>query len=330
MTKNGFLSTIFTMVAAFSAPVHAGDFCPAPSQSAPQASQTSRAPSGMPSRSIAEFYKGTFSERQYFLFGDTDHSDHRIHDYFYSPAHIDHLAAQGVKHIFLERSPHSQQGIDDLIAGTITPQGFAEKYSGGKMWDRQGADEARIRMAQGIVYAAGKGMAIHGANLFTKGIATREERMEMYRFFGEMSAAFAKECPDSSYMPDEFSDRYWSENIGKLSLTPERFAQIMREERDNDTGRTEFIKEKAGMERSAVIFGAAHFSDAPQSIKTLLGPENTVHIDLFPEVEKIEATLAESKKADFIFVIDTARAYKYSSLDFHAKPSSKNSTKPVP
>ena len=289
-------------------------FCTAPAR--PPAARLDLA--ALPSRTADEFFKGNLGGRQYLLFGDTDHSDRRIHDYFYSQEHIDALAAQGVRHLFTERAPQdSQQGIDDLVAGTITPEEFAAKYVGGKLWDREGAEETRVRIAQGMVYAAGKGMKIHAANIFTKGIAAKEEREGIYQFFRDMSADFSKACPNAEHMTGEFQRQYWEKNFPLLKITEARFGQIMAE-RDNDAGRVDLIKSIAGNERSAIMFGAAHFFDTPRSIKTLLGAGNSIHINLFPAEDKMTESGPAANGSDFALLIDRQSVFKTGTLDFQA------------
>lgn len=289
-------------------------FCEVPKRTATQFDL-----SAVSSQTTDDFYRSNMDDRQFLLFGDTDHSDSRIHDYFYSKEHIDRLSSLGVKHIFIERAPsQSQKGIDDLVTGKITPEEFATKYAGGGMWDRDGAKEARIRVAEGMVYATGRGMKIHASDIKSKGIATKEEREELYKYFGDMSSEFNRLCPGAESMTDEFYDYYVEKRADYLKKWGTRFNEIMQE-RFNDTNRVNYIKSIAGNERSAIIYGAAHFS-GPQSIKILLGHDNTVHINLFPDKRKSAEYGPSIKNSDFAQVIDQKRIYKIGTLDFKTTP----------
>ncbi|MBI4031393.1 MAG: hypothetical protein HY370_06915 [Proteobacteria bacterium] len=235
----------------------------------------------------------------------------------------------GVEAIFIERALDTQKGIDDLIAGSLTPEEFATQYDGGKLWDREGAEEARMRVAEGIIYAASRGIKLLSANIFTKGIASPEERAEIYGFFGGMSAAFEKECPGAQFMTQEFNEKYWIENISRLKITPERFEEIMGE-RSNDSGRVAFIKEAAGGKRSVILFGNGHFTGAPKSIKTLLGTENVVHISMFPETAKLTHYDSGNNKADFLFLTGEQRIYKVGDIPFSGSGAAKKPGAPTP
>lgn len=273
--------------------------------------------SKLPVRSAADFYKSTTAEgRQFLLFGDTDHSDYRINDYFYSPAHLDILAQAGVRHIFIERGPGSQKGLDDLVAGKITPEEFSSQYEGGRMWDRKGKDaaESRIRMARGVVYAARKGMVVHAIDVKTTGIATKKEREELYAFFEDMSASFSAACPGADHMTDAFNEAYEQRRYFYLMQKEKRFTEIMQE-RSNDEHRAALIRKIAGSERSAVLFGSDHYS-GPKSIKTLLGGDNSLHIDFFPDQNKMQQYSPGVSVADFSHVINAGHIYQNGRLAF--------------
>lgn len=269
----------------------------------------------LPMRPAADFYKSPVAEeRQFMLFGDTDHSDYRIGDYFYSAAHLDILAQAGIRHIFIERAPGSQKGLDDLVAGKITPEEFSSQYEGGKMWDREGAAQSRIHMAKGVIYAAGKGMAVHAIDVKTTGIATKKEREELYAFYGDMSASFNTACPGADHMTDAFYEAYQQRRYFYLMQKEKRFAEIMQE-RSNDENRVALMRKIAGGERSAVLFGAAHYS-GPKSMKTLLGKGSSLHINFFPDQDKMQQYGPGISAADFSHVINAGRIYQTGSLAF--------------
>ncbi len=264
-----------------------------------------------------EFYKNDFGDRQFFLFGDTDHSDYRVHDYFYSDEHLDRLAALGVKHIFIERMPSkSQQGIDDLVSGKITPEKFAKDYAGGKLWDRDGAEGARARMAKGVVYAASLGMKIHASDVKTKGIATKEERNELYGFYGAMSQEFNKLCPGATNITGKFQQYYAEKRSDYLEKWGARFNEIMQE-RYSDKNRLDYIKSIAKNERSALLYGDAHFM-GPNSFRGLLGAAKSVYTKLFPSESKVVQYGSSIKTSDFAQVIDQKYVYKVGKFDFKA------------
>ena len=261
------------------------------------------------SRTTQAFYQNDFGGRQFLLYGDTDHYDLRIHEAFYKKEHIDYLASIGVKHIFIERDPHvSQQGIDDLVSGAITPEEFARDYAGGGMWERKGSEQERIDMAEGVIYAASKGIAVHASDVKTKGIATKQEREELYKFYGDMSSEFNRLCPGADTMTGAFYQYYMIKNQAYLQENNRgrRFGEIMQE-RYNDANRVALIKSIAGNERSAIFYGAAHLH-GPRSIPALLGAGSTVHINIFPDSTALdEYGLDAAEGIDFAYVVDQDR-----------------------
>src|SRR5688572_14821634 len=69
-----------------------------------------------------------FSRAQFIFFGDTNHTDMRIHRFFYSPKNIKRMADAGIKHVFPEVNPIFQDLVDEVSSRRITPEVFAARF----------------------------------------------------------------------------------------------------------------------------------------------------------------------------------------------------------
>ncbi|MCB9991866.1 MAG: hypothetical protein H6867_10965 [Rhodospirillales bacterium] len=281
--------------------------------------------SGPPAMSLSQqdsqngnqFYGSAMGNRQFLLFGDTNHYDHRISDYFYSHDNIDRLSAQGVKHIFIEMGPQNQYIIDDLVSGKMTDDDFAKINKGG-IWDHNNKSdyEQDLHAAQGILYAAAKGIKIHAVDLKGHTSVTKADREELYKFIKDRSRTFAALCPQNDSMTMAFIQAYHGKRQAYLQHYAPIFNELMATRYD-DTERAALIKSIAGNERSAVFYGSGHY-DGPKSMPALLGPENSVQIYIFPDARQVEGQYAQGEftGVDFGHIVSENKVYQLGTVTF--------------
>lgn len=263
-------------------------------------------------------------QRQFLLFGDTDHSDPRHTYYFFSKDHLDRLSEAGVKHIFIEQSKDHQQYYDDLTAGKLSPEEFAAVWAS-SMWHGDNLYEDMLMKAYSTLYAAKKGIKIHCADIENNEAASKDDNDVLYDFVKDMTGEFQRVCGNDNRLTNSFANAYGLKSPLRTILSNRAIERVMID-RHNDTRRARYIKSIAGGERSALFYGAAHMADRDKSFKTLFGVENCVHINLVPGIEKIYEK-PRNLEADFAHVIDRKAVYQTGAIAFEElKPAAAQNT----
>lgn len=269
--------------------------------------------SGIPSFPEEEFYNSGLggSQRQFLLFGDTNHSDSRHIDYFYSKEHINYLHGLGIKHIFIEQSKDQQAAYDDLVQGEKTPEEFAGIWAKG-MWSGDNIYKEMLKRAHSVLYCAEKGIKVHCSDIYNFDMVSKEDFRSLVENVTDMTNDFRDICPDASGITGEFASAHaWRNPIRTIfnSISAHRVIDA----RNNDLKRAAYIRSIAGNERCAVLYGAGHFDDSNTSFKNIFGKDNCVHIDLYPD-EKAVGNITRSGRPDFTYLVNKQKFYQTGDL----------------
>lgn len=242
----------------------------------------------------AQTLTNIYQNKQYTLFGDTNHGQHLYDEFFWSRENIDCMVAAGVKYICVEQPPHNQDLYDRLANGEKDPEEYASYNSRSVGYYTTRDESYALYMAQalGVRYAYLKGIKVWTVNSTTPEIQEERNRGITSEYRHGLTSYRAEVCGDGFTTTPALRRAYNQQNP-ELYRDYRRSWGIIARGRNDDRGRTELIKQLCGDERTVIHFGNAHFDDVPTSIKTLLGPDNTTHIEFVDSPYHYKGSLNE-------------------------------------
>jgi hypothetical protein len=275
------------------------------------------------------FYKKAMKGKQYIFFGDNNHSDTRIPDYFFGGDNIKNMVASGIKHVFLERPYQMQNLVDDLAAGKITVDQFVEEHHK-KLpvgWlNEADAKQLARNLGNAIVKLDAAGVKTH----FVDDVTRLRNRLgpDGLKPFAEMQKGVREyHAQHANGRPFIFHSKlvlaYTFNNLAKKGAAAKadmqglaKAGQVIMEERHNDTETAARIRAIAGGEKSAILYGAAHgFKE--NDLDNLLGRDKVVRVDLHGDKLVFSDKLMclqrrnEEDPADFRHFIKEGQIYAY-------------------
>jgi len=213
-------------------------------------------------------YNEIYGDRQYTLIGDSNHTDKRIYNHFFSDRNIGLMAQAGIKNVCLERDQAKQPLIDQLQSGEITPEEFAAEY-----FPKDVDLEANPRLAQrrelftqALVKMADLRIKVHLVDTLNQDLEDAGE--QGFNAYDEMTQMYEDMCDSDLPMTEGATITYALSNLWDL-LNSRGSARDLSLERRDDRVRAEIIKERCGDELSVVMFGSDHFSRSHIGIKAL-------------------------------------------------------------
>ncbi len=225
-------------------------------------------------------YDEIYARRQFTLIGDSNHSDLRIQDYFFSDQNIDHMVNAGIKNVCLERNFRGQPLFDALQKGEITPEEFViEKYStspeeiNSALWL-----QSRLRSAYGIREMGKRGIKVYCSDVRFSTIQPSQRTLD----FQNGSYDFHEDMCDTprGITPTVIATYVATNPIDFLRSFSESKTVNSGRDDDNDPI-AQLIKQQCGDEPSVVFFGQGHFGRSVHSISNNLGRENVTEVILF-------------------------------------------------
>lgn len=199
-------------------------------------------------------------EKPFIMLGDTDHSDPALRSYLLSDELVDALAAADIRHIYLEMPPSMQPDIDALSEGRVAPKDFMQAYGSMSMW--LNPDEEKVaseKLVMFILHAASHGIKLHAidgqenisgvaslaaVSYLDSAIKTHNKLCQ--RPFNEAGEAFFTYF-DATRLPLKIAG-----SIGMMQVYNARM---------DDTAAIPTILKTYNGEKSAIIYGAAHFAE---------------------------------------------------------------------
>lgn len=261
--------------------------------------------------------KRIYENKQFTLFGDTDHSNVSYDQFFWSREHINTLVNAGVKHLCLETT--NQSRINKITSGEMSAEEYGRFFANNlAMWHTP--EEAYIhgiQVALGMQYAFAKGLKLHAVDYISP------EEMEARRRgnFAEnnrlLSRFKTRMCGADSTLTDGVYTSYTFTHLHRIIPASLDSVTILAS-RDDDTQRTENIKNSVGNERTVIMFGNGHFDNIDTSIKSLIGEENVTHIQFNANLRDYDEALGpeyaeyqtgREKTPDFIYSIEDEAVY---------------------
>lgn len=269
-------------------------------------------------------YPEIYASAQFTLVGDTNHTDLRIQDYFYSDENITHMLQAGVKNVCIEYNISNQPLFDDLQSGKITPEDFViEKY-------RTTTEEiakslmlqSRLRTAQGIHKMAQSGIKVHCSDMRYVGHDVDERALR----FQEGAYDFHEDMCDN---PNGITMKG---TIAYVVTNPIQFLFNRNGAKDLNLARVRdneqianLIKEQCGNERSVIFFGHEHFNRSVRSIASRIGIENATRISIYGDRTYVDPPKLYS--ADIAHFVEEAQLYNLSNRRNIGLSAERNSPK---
>ncbi len=260
--------------------------------------------------------RNIYANKQFTLFGDTDHTNTSFDRFFWSRENIDLMAEAGVKHLCLETHRDGQQMLDDITDGKVDFNWYVDAFiEHSNLWyTREQAQELLNNYFLGLQYAKQKGLKVHATDYADEGFELSEFSVENMRLQGRYKTRM---CGADAGFTDMVSLTYFITHLHRV--IPAAFvSNELMASRDDDTERAQLIQEKVGDEKAVIHYGNGHFDNVETSIKTLLGPENTTHIqfhktaleydgDLGPDYDDIIRNTRYTP--DFIYSVDKGAVF---------------------
>ncbi len=285
----------------------------------------SKLPNIPPSSQTQTSYAEIYGQTQFTLVGDSNHSDLRIQDYFFSDENIEMMAKAGIKNVCLERGFEGQPLFDALQNGEITPEDFViEKYKTSSeeiestLWL-----QSRLKSAYGIRKMAEKGIKVHCSDVRYSTIDPDPKALA----FQEGAYDFHE---DMCKTPNGITDKIV---VAYILTNPINFIRSfntstdLNEARDNDNKAiATLIRNQCGDEPSVVFFGQGHFGNSASSISNALGEDLITEIVLFGSKAYDNHRLRH--QADFVHYVEEGQIFEMDSglvstpVPLSASPSS--------
>lgn len=286
--------------------------------------------------------------KQFFLYGDTNHTDTDIHEFFFSDEHAERLVKNGVKHVVVEFQPEFQDIFDQCAEGKLNPDQFVEQLSkrakklnpDAKPIDNPIADRTRSAhkaMARAVRYWHLNGVKTHcpdDRSGFTKDeLKTIRDNYEfMYKALRYakdtgtdkpvvhqrlmLSFMFNSVSPDGRRPKNPATQK----DLANMN-DPSRMQKFMKKRMDDDKKLAKKIKALAGDEKTAVLFGAGHYN-RKNGLGDLLGKNDVVHINIHSSMEMYaekgdiltRRRQPDYKDPEYVHIIETNKVYKTKGL----------------
>ncbi len=295
-----------------------------------------------------EFYKTAMNDKQFLLFGDTNHTDTDLHEFFYSKENRERLVEMGVKHVFLEVEPEYQDIISACAEGTLDADAFIEAMAKRKeevnpeiakqakkmhnpiaeqqkdvvrsqvkalqYWHKNGVkvhcpdDRSNLKDALPIVYKS--------YEMLFNALSYAQERGAEKPIVNQriiISYLF------NSVVGDASSERKPKRPISmdNQELNPADFQNFMDKRMSDDVKLAQTISNLADGEASAILFGAGH-GHRKNGLGDLIGADKVLRIDLHSKAEHFaekgtmfqrESTKGYSQ-SDFVHILEDNKVYK--------------------
>jgi hypothetical protein len=263
----------------------------------------------------SNFLKAAAEHRQYIGFLDTDHSLPEIWEEVAKEQNIKALSDAGVKHLFLENKLDKQKEIDAYNQGKISEQELREKATSFSSWATFGDDEVRqgTAVVDMIVHAKKHGIQVHFADVPSK-ILTEDGLLKtdhsLYKEDPEAAEAMNKQKSIKDIDEElKFSSSLSPELVDRMNNLANKIGKIKVEERQTMNGElAEFISQKAGSDKAAILYGGLHF-DQPKDLDEYLGEEKITTVALLSSAnQKYSSEIPMRDLPDYAYFTDTGQA----------------------
>lgn len=240
------------------------------------------------------------TDKQFTLVGESDHTDARIPNFFYSKANIQNMVTSGVKHVCIEWNAAEQSALDDVQNGTVTPEEFADTWR--TNWGtRDFQREQMFTLAKGVKELSARGIKVHAIDVYgehtSNTTATEQFHTSSSIFHQEMCGA---DSPLTTRSQVAYAFMHPISFIRSLSDANE-----VQSERANDRERVNLIRQKCGDEKAVIFMGSRHFSGTARSIRNHLVDECN-HAELFGSLTSY--TQRPYTDPDFFFFAEEGKA----------------------
>ncbi len=242
-------------------------------------------------------YPEELNRAQFLFYGDTNHTDNRLQEFFYSEENMDRMAQAGVKHIFPEIEPKLQESVTAMAEGRMDAKDLltktleAERTKAIQKGDRETLSllknktfiNARLRrfetLCTGFRRAHDRGMAIHcldeRENLDAADVEAHFRYTNKIRLWVEKKYKAPKPIHGKLLLKFALDHKEMSEQM--IALKTE---SLIKTREDDDKQLARRMMKAAGHEKGATLFGAGHARSLGGLFDTL-GQDRTLRVDLY-------------------------------------------------
>lgn len=291
-----------------------------------------------PQFNAAALYPELMQKGQFFLFGDTNHSDARIQLFFYSPENVAAMARAGIRHIAPEIEPEYQDIVNEAAAGRIAADDFFAQMMKrtrelGMTPETDGKDTSSIQMqlekseryrlmAEGLVLMHKAGMKIHCLDdrshipkEMMKGVVERSRELRKFIASRAGPPAISHGKVELAFMMDRLKN-----NAAQEEKILRDISSLIHIRKKDDAYLAARIADAAGEEKAAILFGDGHAREK-NGLYENLGRHKTVYVALHgdknfyadrPRV--ISRAEQDNWLPDYVHIIRNKKLYRFEGL----------------
>jgi hypothetical protein len=248
---------------------------------APRQRQSDSRPSHTPPRLnvIDTYLEDIFRQRQFTLFGDSDHSSLSVQTFLWHPHRLDMMARSGIKHVGIEYDRGHQPYLDRIASGELSGEEYASLFRRTYL-TRENNRVYSILLARGVRQLAENGVKVHC-------IDTSRSDFEIggrasLDFRAQASVLGQEMCAASGGKPRISMRRLYGLMEPRLGIRFMREYPVFKGLREDDRDRTRIMEELCGGEKGIIFFGNKHMGAHPTSFASLLNDRATV-INLYDD-----------------------------------------------
>jgi hypothetical protein len=272
------------------------------------------------------FYPELLRHGQFVFFGDSNHTDRSLHTFFYSRENIERMAAAGIRHIFPEIEPRFQPLVDLVANGQVTPDDFALLAAAQSAKDlgislnelarRKTFEDSLAGLRErgaGFRMMAEKGMKIHCLD-DRKNLDSSSLR-DIFKFMAEARNFIVGRNGLPGILHGKAYMRFVIENAKKLQgMNLADMPKLLAMRGADDPALAERMKQAAGNERAAILFGKGH-ATMPDSLFDCLGRDRTVRVDLYSNrdlyADRLFRSTEQKIQPDFVHIIGEHTLFRF-------------------
>jgi hypothetical protein len=260
---------------------------------------------------LSEILKELCRDNQFVVVGDHDHAATALQQHFARRETFDAMSSAGVKHVFIEQPQVLAPLAQQLAEGSMTRDQFIDKLNENRIKLHDTSKETDAAVADMILNAKAAGITVHFADPGT-GIATILQRKEregnqlLDVIHAEMAVTDPARLDEMKRLTSGSTEdllrnaeqvktllKTWHDALpaARQEALRKKFDSIWSETPDgeiaarlDDTALAEFIRSKAGNEKSVVFYGSSHGAYS-NDLDDMLGTDKTRRIIMAPDKE---------------------------------------------
>lgn len=242
-------------------------------------------------------YPEEMDRAQFLFYGDTNHTDIRLQEFFYSEENMSRMAQAGVKHIFPEIEPRSQEGVTAMAEGKVeAPDFLAEIMEIERTKATQKGDQEALSLLRNKtfinshlrkfeVWCAGfrraydHGMMIHCLDE-RKNLDPADVKA-LFRYINEIQLWIEEKYKTPKPLHGKLLLKFAFDHKDMLrQMNALKTDTLIKTRHGDDKQLARRMIAAAGGEKGATLFGAGHAHNLGGLFDTL-GQDRTLRIDLY-------------------------------------------------